>query len=675
MSLGKRLLTTGAASSSNLSETTDIFGDSSGIALYQLDYDGSTSPDASTSYDGTSSNVEFGHDGYINWGARFNGSSSKIVNSSFSQPTGDLSVSLWIKFNTIPSGQKEFLDWLGGGTQGTLRLNTYNSNNLRFAYGSGTSRYIGDDSYTISTEIWYHIVLVIDGSTAKPYFQNNALTTFSHSGTQTGTGLFLGCNSDANRFSDCTIDQVRVFNKALNSTEVSTLYGETAISHTGTTDTQDYIATNLAYYQLDSSADDAHSGTYNGTESNITYEFGRYGAAAVFSGSTSYIDLPVNSSLTKNNDFTWSMWFNLTSTTLNDNQVLFSNNSTSTSKYFLMLNNSTLGSIRFYGQGLTDERSASGLVTAGKWFHLVVTKSSTDGLIVYLDNVAVITETGHTGSYAIGSQSNSKNVLGGYYVLSSFMFPLLGSIDQVRIFDSALSSSQVTQLYQEQQVLITKNGSNPFGDSSEVAYYKFEDNASDSTGSYNGTTQGSPTYVTGLFNKAISFSNSDTDYINTGIAWNSVLGTSFSISHWVYFTQNPSSGDYYAISGGYSTDGTNPQSWIFYLSDGGALTFFSNLTSGSVSFSGGTLVLNQWNHVAFSVYDQTKIVVYLNGVGTTQSVSYSLNSNSANIALGNLGPYYHASGRTMYGLMDSVRIFNRSLEGDEVFKLYAEVIN
>src|SRR5210317_2653359 len=76
MILGKRLINTGAEEAC-LTDTTDPFGDSSGVALYSLDYDASTAPDG-TDYSGTPTNVEFGVGGQINYGARFNGSSSKI---------------------------------------------------------------------------------------------------------------------------------------------------------------------------------------------------------------------------------------------------------------------------------------------------------------------------------------------------------------------------------------------------------------------------------------------------------------------------------------------------------------------------------------------------------------------------------------------------------------------
>ena len=211
--------------------------------------------------------------------------------------------------------------------------------------------------------------------------------------------------------------------------------------------------------------------------------------------------------------------------------------------------------------------------------------------------------------------------------------------------------------------------------SSNIALYQFNGNANDTTTTHNGTESGtgSPTYVTGKFGQAISFNN-DYQFVNTGIT-PSVLGNSFSFSAWVYFTSNPGSGDYYGIAGAYAAGSGGagagqPQSWIFYMSDGGALTFFSNLTSGSVSFSGGTITLNQWNFIAFSVIDKNEISVYLNGNQTTQSVSNSLNGNTVALCLGNPAPYN--SSRGMIGLMDQARVFDKGLSADDISTLYAE---
>ncbi len=59
-------------------DTTDIFKDGSGVALYTLDYDASSATDATNDYSGTPTAVDFGVGGKSNYGARFNGSSSYI---------------------------------------------------------------------------------------------------------------------------------------------------------------------------------------------------------------------------------------------------------------------------------------------------------------------------------------------------------------------------------------------------------------------------------------------------------------------------------------------------------------------------------------------------------------------------------------------------------------------
>jgi hypothetical protein len=204
--------------------------------------------------------------------------------------------------------------------------------------------------------------------------------------------------------------------------------------------------------------------------------------------------------------------------------------------------------------------------------------------------------------------------------------------------------------------------------SSNIAVYQFNGNANDATTNYNATTQGSPSYVTGKFGQAASLSNSDTDYFTTSIS-PTILGNSFSLSAWVYFTQNSGGSDYYSIAGAYWNGSSGNQSWIFYVNNG-TLSFFSNLTSGSITVTGGTVPLNQWNFVAFSIDDKNQISLNLNGAITTSAVSLSLRSNSINLTLGNLGPYN--AGRTMYGLLDQVRVFNRALSASELNVLYNE---
>ena len=85
-------------------------------------------------------------------------------------------------------------------------------------------------------------------------------------------GRWYNNGGSAGRYFNGDIDQVRFFSKALDQTEVDTLYnngdGETACVYTATTTDNDYPTTNLAYYKLDNSAED-EKGSYDGTETNI----------------------------------------------------------------------------------------------------------------------------------------------------------------------------------------------------------------------------------------------------------------------------------------------------------------------------------------------------------------------------------------------------------------------
>ena len=102
MALGKRLINTGAEAACT-TDSADVFGDSNGVALYNLDYDAS---EASGTYDGTPTNVDFGVDGQINYGARFNGSSSVITLGTDIFKDANITFSAWINPNVSNTSVK-----------------------------------------------------------------------------------------------------------------------------------------------------------------------------------------------------------------------------------------------------------------------------------------------------------------------------------------------------------------------------------------------------------------------------------------------------------------------------------------------------------------------------------------------------------------------------------------
>lgn len=448
MSFNKRFFPVGGIVASSeaacTTDTADKFGDGYGVALYTLDYDAS---DASGNYDGTPTNVEFGVGGQINYGARFNGSSSYISSSNILDTSSAFSYSVWIKPQTI--GLYDYLvghqqagsPYAGVGLIGTA------SNTFSIAL-AGSAPQVMTPSLTLDS--WSHIVLTHDGSGNYTCYTNNNGSPITYSGATSNDAsnpFRIGFSSVSGwGYFDGDIDQVRVFNKELNSTEVSTLFAETACEYTCTTDTVDYPTTNVAYYKLDNNATD-ETGSYDGTPANINYAFGRFGQAAVFNGSSSYIDTSI-SGATLGELFSVSVWFK-TSTT-STFQTIFDNggNTSGSTGFAIIIGTDNILKALFTnsgGGGGVDVFSLStgATVTDGNWHHCVLTYND-ESAKIYLDN-----STPSTGTNTEPFTQAANDLRIGAYYASGTSLNFNGDLDQIRVFTSELDSTQVTQLYEE----------------------------------------------------------------------------------------------------------------------------------------------------------------------------------------------------------------------------------
>ena len=477
MSLGRRLINTGAAACTT--DSADVFGDSSGIALYSFDYDAS---DASGSYDGTPTNVDFGVGGKINTGARFNGSSSKIDLPAIlpTNSTADSSVSFWFKYNGGQSGTGTLFSSFGGNTSqpgyhlGLEAAYTYggvsypDGSLYLTGYSMGTGAGVnGTTSYADGQ--WHHVVVTYDFSTGVlSCFVDNASSatlSISYTSRPSTIGPFsqsgnIGYQAygGPHRYAKCSIDQFRIFSKKLDSTEIDTLYAETACVHTATTTDNNYPTTNAAYLKLDNSALEEVSGNI-GTESNVEYRFGRYGQAALFTKSlASFIDTGYTLPQSSTASFSWWMKSSTSSNPLSNDMVLITDRGTSGNYNFSAFidgSSQNLGLVIANGSGSYFFSTPVALGDlAANWIHLVVTIDGT-AVKVYKDaseiqsvtSSATFSTTAGSRTVVIGREGTSTNTNNAYG----------GFLDQVRIFGSTLSSSQVTELYNEKPETDTSN--------------------------------------------------------------------------------------------------------------------------------------------------------------------------------------------------------------------------
>ena len=216
--------------------------------------------------------------GYIRKGAAFNGSSSKVDLPVLGLGgNATRSVSIWVNPATTPSTLGAL--YHSGGTNAKTAFIIYyqSDNKIRVEYDnrSLTSPTI------ISNNTWTHIVATYNGGSIESsantnIYINGVLQTLTNSGGSTGVAntsnsdYAIGYRRYANSFYfDGKIDQVRIYDTALNSTQVTELYTNET---TATAQLLDFPvgAGCIAAYELDGNADDI-SGLYSGTPTNIGY--------------------------------------------------------------------------------------------------------------------------------------------------------------------------------------------------------------------------------------------------------------------------------------------------------------------------------------------------------------------------------------------------------------------
>tara|TARA_R100001460_G_scaffold79464_1_gene120461 strand:- start:230 stop:1123 length:894 start_codon:yes stop_codon:yes gene_type:complete len=222
-----------------------------------------------------------------------------------------------------------------------------------------------------------------------------------------------------------------------------------------TTATCNYPTTATALYQMENDGGVGNSipdtcGNYNGTEVAVTYTTGKFGNAASFNGSSSEIDLGNSQvfSVTQTGEISFSLWINSTDS---DGGYVFAKGDDVAVKYeqnlYLNTNGTLNAAIYNSAQGTAASVTTTATVNDGNWHHVVVTIDDGSSMSIYVDNGTPVTTTSWSGTVAY--ESTVPFFLGAFEGIPASSSKLNGKLDQVRVFPSVLTASQVTQLYNE----------------------------------------------------------------------------------------------------------------------------------------------------------------------------------------------------------------------------------
>jgi hypothetical protein len=531
--------------------------------------------------------------GYIRKGGAFNGSTSYIRTSYTIPAISTYSLSLWFRTSITGVRQYLFADFNSVANTSSVRLSLAiaANNNFEFYLGNGSSNWTDSSSASASSYLdgdWHNLVLAINGTSVKLYADGNStpiadLTSTVSAGTAGTSPLSIGRIGDySGLYFNGSIDQVRIFNTELNSTQAGQLAAEDYTDPKKST--TDYFGngSGVALYELD---DDANSSNFE--------------QAAVFNGSSSGIQTGIQQGT---NPFTWSVWLNPADITTNQ-YAIGVYNSANNHQYHIKLQSSNFVLTAYNGATYSFSTSAN----INEWAHLVLTYDGT-GIEAYKNGVSL----GAKQNFSALSLGGKQTLLGGVQNTGDSVQQLFynGKIDQVRIYSSALSSGDVTNLYNESSVPT----------STLVAHYKLDGNAEDVLDTYDGT-ETSITYSTGVYGGTPTNINflgmafqPDLVWIknrfttNPHVLTDSIRGAGINIysnltngntDESAYFTSFDSNGFSLALSGGNTNaTGSSYVAWC-WKAGGAAVSGTGTGGASSVSYSANTAA-------GFSIVKYTK---------------------------------------------------------------------
>ena len=211
-----------------------------------------------------------------------------------------------------------------------------------------------------------------------------------------------------------------------------------------------------------------------------------------------------------------------------------------------------------------------------------------------------------------------------------------------------------------------------------VAYYKFEDNADDETGNYDGTNYG-VSFTGGQVGQAASFNGSS--YVQIGGDDSFKPLTQGTLAGWINTDLEKTDFLFGVGPKGVSSQGL--LFWIFVKKDGGLEIRQRNAANTNnnilASLPASTIDANNWYHLAWAV-NSSGNSFYINGV--KQTLAYSGGSANSNFFVDDIattqnywigGAKYSSTSvnRFGYGLIDEFKIWNRALSNAEVEAEYS----
>lgn len=639
----------------------------------------------------------------------FDGSSSKVriadKGNIFSEIT-KFTFSGWFKIDSYASASQNLLDIADGNTRYFSSNFFYASNQIRFNVLPGVA-YISNLQNIVPEGTWFHYAGVFDGDGASntdkaKLYINGDLVTLTFAADFPSGFLTIPSTADIDiggslsPFSGLVgeASNLQFWNINLSLTEVETLYNYGSPIKTLANIPQ---SSNLkAWYKLDASE------VYNNTTTEWSVDNNQnpsaYPSSLNFNGSSNYIDCGTGSRFYIN-QITISAWVNLSSG-LTSTQIIagIRNTTVGGSSICYQLQNQASGKFRFVirqSNGTYVDSVANDVHQYNTWYHVLGVADGSNIKLYVNGNLQTIVSSYDGTIYSpnenfnIGRQSSPSN----YY--------FDGKLSNVSVFNTGLTSAQVTELYNNGT---PSNLSSHSVTSNLISWWKLNNTTTgieDAKGSNNGTNNGATEYI-GFVNTlvgessgmsqanlvqsdlqtvapyskyAMDFDGSSSDAITLG----NTIGNGFTqitCSAWVNLstTELANNSIYrnflvkfngtalgpFELRGNYARgDSGNNKLFFRVATDTGSYGF----TDTGFAFTEA----NRWYHIV-GTYDGSNVKTFVDGVEKSSiSANGTLVSNSDNATIG-----FDTGTGGFDGKISNPSIWNVALTSAQVTELYNE---
>jgi Concanavalin A-like lectin/glucanases superfamily/Immunoglobulin domain len=581
----------------------------------------------------------------------------RVTDAPDLRPASTVTVQAWVKSFTTLSGEtsRYILSKSRASGSASYAFYTASGGGLAFYVEKGSSLVVTPQatSAALWDNNWHQITGVYDGTNAILYLDGALVgaTTTTNAGTltystaQNNGDLLIGNYNPVIGGSTAfigTIDDVKIFNTAMSAVDVLDTFNN-ASSPAGTNGL-------VAWYQGEGNAVDSwgnHNGTLPGS-ATVTYFAGKSGQGLLSPNGA--VQIPDSNGVLDSPDLTVQAWvqsvapgtFKYILCKAKEGQPTFGLYTASGggAAFFINLNGANALSV--------SPQAPPNAVWDGAWHQLT---GVYDGSIVhlYLDGV----EEG-TGTAASGPIAYSTNFLGGNLLIGNdehFSFPYGGVVDDVKIYDQALTASEILATYNSASNL--------------VSWWAAEGNANDTFGLNNGSLSGTVSYVAGrevgqAFRTtagAVVIPDSSSLQVSNVTVEAVISGSAPGANRYVISKSCTSSSASYALYSG---------------ADGG-LVFYVTLPGGVVSSAEAPadMIWDGNFHAVAGTYDGTAVRLYVDGtqVGNDASgsgpIQYGTSQSSGELLFGDFADSLTTS-NNFNGIIDEVKVYDSGLSAAAV---------